>query len=32
VLDAHDLSPLAMAHFDHRVPPGFHGTWMPPVM
>jgi len=28
VLDARDLSPLASAHFDHRVPPGFHGTWV----
>ena len=28
LLDARDLSPLATAHFDHRVPPGFHGTWV----
>jgi len=28
VLDARDLSPLATAWFDHRVPPGFHGTWV----
>lgn len=31
VLDARDIEagPLARAHFDHHVPPRFHGAWMP---
>ena len=31
VFDAQHVSdgPIARAHFDHHVPSGFHGTWVP---
>lgn len=31
ILDARDmrLPPVALVHIPHRVPPGFHGNWMP---
>ncbi len=31
ILDAHDLAaaPSARIHLPHRIPPGFHGNWLP---
>ena len=31
ILDASDLTkaPIASVHIPHRIPPGFHGNWMP---
>ena len=31
ILDAADITkaPIAMVHIPHRIPPGFHGNWMP---
>ena len=33
ILDAHDFSgdPIAVVTMPHRVPPGFHGNWVPTV-
>ena len=33
ILDATDLTkpPLASIHIPHRIPPGFHGNWLPDV-
>ena len=33
ILDASDLGrePVASVHIPHRVPPGFHGNWLPEV-
>ena len=31
ILDAADIAadPVARVHIPHRVPPGFHGNWLP---
>ena len=31
ILDAADIAkpPVASVHIPHRVPPGFHGNWLP---
>jgi len=31
ILDAADMSapPVACVHLPHRIPPGFHGNWLP---
>jgi len=33
ILDASDMSlpPVASVHIPHRIPPGFHGNWLPDV-
>ena len=31
ILDTHDFTgaPVATVHLPHRIPPGFHGNWIP---
>ena len=31
ILDASDMNlpPVAAIHIPHRIPPGFHGNWLP---
>ncbi|MEQ1641497.1 MAG: carotenoid oxygenase family protein, partial [Novosphingobium sp.] len=33
ILDAADITkaPIASVHIPHRIPPGFHGNWMPDI-